>query len=147
MEFGSEQRRGPETHELAKDVTERQSVQNANGVKGALIFEVFLHFLLNGNETGKHVAVSVDDAFGIAGGTGGEDDLQSVVGCEVIDDARLLCGQRRLEVFKSNLRRAGGEKRNFGGVASDAFGRDFASDAPHEIERASEIDGDGDDAT
>ena len=37
MEFGGEQRRHPEAHELAEDVAEGQGVQEAEGVDPALV--------------------------------------------------------------------------------------------------------------
>jgi hypothetical protein len=146
MQFGGEERGGPQTHELAEDMTEWESVENANRVKGAFVFEIFLHFLLNGSETGEDVAVSVDDAFGISRGTGGKDDLESVVGCEVVDGGGLLSGECGGEVFEWEERRGGWEESEFGGVAEDVFGADFANDPVDEIERAGEIDRDGDDA-
>ena len=129
---------------MAEDVTGWQGVEDSNGMEGALVLEILLHLLLNGCEAGEHVAVGVDDTFRIASGAGGEDDLEIVVGVEVIDNGGLLIGKSGGEIFEGETRGGGGEEPEFSGVADDAFGRDFAGDALNEIESAGEIDRDGD---
>ena len=129
VQLGGEQGRGPQSHELAEDMAEWQRVQDANGVKGLLELEILLHLLLDGSKAREHVAMGVDDAFGIAGGAGGEDDLQRVVGHQVVDGDGLLRGEGGGEVFEGRRGVLELEKREFGGVADETFGRYFALDA------------------
>ena len=64
VDLGGEQRRHPETHELAEDVAEWKAMQEAQRMHPALVLEVFLHLALDRAETGEYVPVGVDDAFG-----------------------------------------------------------------------------------
>ena len=76
VDLGGEQGWHPEAHELAEDVRERQGVEEAERVEGALVAAVFGDLALDGVERGEHVAVGVDDAFRLRRGAGGEDDLE-----------------------------------------------------------------------
>ena len=76
VEFGGEQRRHPEAHELAEDVAERQGVEEAQRMHPALILEIFCDLVFDGLQAGEDVAMGVDDAFGLGGGARGEDDLE-----------------------------------------------------------------------
>src|SRR5437764_13840487 len=62
-------------HGLAEHMAEREKVQETDGEKGAAVFEIFLDFALHRDDVGDDVAVGDDDAFGLGGGAGGEDDL------------------------------------------------------------------------
>ncbi len=75
VELGPIDGRNPEAHGLAKDVAEGQRVQDAQGVDEPQVTQIGLGGCFNGADTGQHVAVSYDDAFGIACGAGGEEDL------------------------------------------------------------------------
>ena len=76
MNLRRQQRRNPQAHELPKDVAKRQRMQNAQRVNEALVAQVLADLLFQGIERGQHIAVGVHDAFRLAGGAGGKDDLQ-----------------------------------------------------------------------
>src|SRR5579875_1017084 len=70
VDFRAEKRRNPEPHELAEDVTEGQSMQEAQRMYKTLVAQVLLHFLLDGCEARQDVAMGVNDTFGLGGGAG-----------------------------------------------------------------------------
>jgi hypothetical protein len=76
MDLSGEKRWKPKAHELSEDVAEGNGVEEAEGMEDALVFEILLHLALDGEGAGKDVGVGVDDAFGLGGGAGGEDDLE-----------------------------------------------------------------------
>ena len=49
------------------------------GANGPLIADVLLDFAFHRNDIGQNVAVRDDDAFGLGGGAGGEDDLGELI--------------------------------------------------------------------
>ena len=53
--------------------------KKAQRVDESLIAHVTLRGLLDGIHAGEHVSVGVHDALGVAGGAGGEEDLQGRV--------------------------------------------------------------------
>ena len=76
VDLRRQQRRNPQAHELAKNVAERQRMQNAQRMNEALVAQVLADLLFQGIERGQHIALGVHDALRLAGGAGGEDDLQ-----------------------------------------------------------------------
>ena len=76
VDLRCQQRRNPQPHELAKDVAERQRMQNAQRMNQALVAQVLGHLLFQGIERGQHIAVGMHDALRLPGSAGGEDDLQ-----------------------------------------------------------------------
>jgi hypothetical protein len=68
-------------------------------VEDALILQVLLYLSLDRSQTGKDITVRVNDAFGIGGGAGGEDDLGGI-GFAKIFDGRRLVQRERLEIFE-----------------------------------------------
>src|SRR5271170_1251850 len=46
----------------------------------ALVFLVLVHLAFDGADAGEDVGVGVDDALGLGGGAGGEDDLEGCLG-------------------------------------------------------------------
>ncbi len=95
VDFGREDGGDPEAHHLAEDVAEGEGVEEAEGVYDALVTHVGLSGEADGFEAGEDVAVGVDDAFGVAGGAGGEEDLEGRVVGESGDGDGLLFSYRK----------------------------------------------------
>ena len=79
VDFGGEEGGDPEAHELAEDVAEGQGVEEAQGMEAAFVAAIFGDLVFDGLEADEDVAVGVDDALGLGGGAGGEDDLEGGV--------------------------------------------------------------------
>ena len=76
VQLGGEDRWNPQAHGLAEDVAQRQRVQNAQRMNQPLVAHVRLGAVFDGAHAGQHVAVRKHDALGVAGGAGGEENLQ-----------------------------------------------------------------------
>ena len=72
-------RRDEGGHGLAEHVAERQQVQEADGKKRPRVFAVFLDLAFHRNDVRENVAMRDDDALGLGGGAGGEDDFGDLV--------------------------------------------------------------------
>ena len=79
VEFGGEQGGDPEAHEVAEDVADGKGLEETEGVDEALVATIAGDFGFDGGEAGEDVAVGVDDAFGVRGGAGGENDLKGAM--------------------------------------------------------------------
>ncbi len=79
MHLRGHQRRNPQAHELPEDMAERQRVQKAQRMHEALVRQIFLHLALDGFKACDDVAMSMDDALGLGGGSGGKQNLQRSV--------------------------------------------------------------------
>ena len=95
VNLGGEQGWHPQAHELPEYVRERQCVEEAERVKWSLVAAVSADLALDGVERGEYVAVGMDDAFGLGGGAGGEDDLQWRAAVEVSYRLVVGCGVLR----------------------------------------------------
>ncbi len=147
VDFGGEQGRGPEAHELAEDVAERQAVEEAQRMKRPLEGEVLLHLALDGVEAGEDVAMGVDDAARCGGGAGGEDDLEGrVEGDGGGDGEERLGGEGAGEVVEGEVGEGGGEGGEAGSVGEDEPGGDVGDDVGGELGRAGGVEWDGEDA-
>ena len=72
-------RRNEGRHRLAEHVAERQEVQKANRRKWPAPLAVLHDFAFDRNDVRQDVAVGDDDAFGLGGRAGREDDLRHIV--------------------------------------------------------------------
>ena len=95
VQLGGEDGRNPQTHGLAEDVAQRQRVQNAQGMDQPLVAKIGLRAVLDGPHAGQHVAVGDHDAFGIAGGAGGEENFAAGFRARALQFGRLLQRARR----------------------------------------------------
>ncbi len=86
-------RRHERPHRLPEHVAERQQVEKADWQKRLCPLTVLGDLLFDGNDIGQYVPVGDDDALGICGGAGGEDDLCGIVRRQVWV---LLCSGRLL---------------------------------------------------
>ena len=66
-------------HRLAEHVAERQKIEKANRQERLRPLPVLRDLLLDGNDVGEDVPVGDDDALGIGGRAGREDDLRGIV--------------------------------------------------------------------
>ncbi len=113
-------------------------------MKGTFVFEVFRHFLFDGLEAGENVSVGVDDAFGLAGGAGSEDDLQGIGGGQVIDGGVGLRSEDGVEI--GECERGQGEGGDLARIADDQERLNIGGDTGGEVERAGVVERDGDNA-
>ena len=107
MHLRGHQRRNPQSHELPEDMAERQRVQEAQRMHDALVGQIFLHLALDGLKACDHVAMSMDDAFGLGGGSRGEENLQRRIRPEAWLQQRSIKrrrGQSGGELFEANAR-------------------------------------------
>ena len=104
VDFGAKDGRDPDAHGLAEDVAQREGVKKAQRVDESLIAHVTLRGLLDGFHAGEHVSVGVHDALGVAGGAGGEEDLQGRVESNSGYGRGLMVGQARRPFFKLDAR-------------------------------------------
>ncbi len=95
--------RNPEAHGLAEDVAQRQRVQNAQRMNEPLIAHVWLGAVFDWADAGQHVAVREHDAFGIAGGAGGEENLQRRVVGQRRNGPRLGAGSSACQSSKARV--------------------------------------------
>ena len=115
VQLGAEDGRDPEAHGLAEDMAQRQRVQNAQRMDEPLVAHVGLGAVFNGPHAGQHVAVGDDDAFGVAGGAGGKENLERGFVRKAGDGAHLRGGKMAEPIFK-------GERGNGGsGVRRGQF--------------------------
>ena len=94
VDLGAEDGGNPQAHGLAEDVAERQRVEEAQGVDVFLVAQVGLGSLHDGVDAGEDVAVRVNDALWVAGGAGGEEDLERCVAREAGNRAGFFDGER-----------------------------------------------------
>ena len=93
VQFGGKDGWHPEAHGLAEDVAQRQRVQYAQRMDEALVAHVGLGAVFDGPYAGQHVAVRDDDAFGVAGGAGGKENLERGLVRQAGDGAHLRGGK------------------------------------------------------
>src|SRR5580700_9666712 len=101
-------------------MAQRQGVKESEWMHPALIFPVLQHLALNGADTGEHVGVSMNDALGLGGGAGGEDDLKGGLrGDGFADGVVRLGGELDVQVEEPEVRNlvCAGEVVNQVGVA------------------------------
>ena len=123
MELGGEDGRNPEAHGLAEDVAERQRVQNAQRMDEPLVAHVGLGAFFDGPDAGEHIAVREHDAFGVAGGAGGEENLRagfrlerpemapaSSAGSSVSQSSKASVGMDAAGTARRRVWRAGGHR-------------------------------------
>jgi hypothetical protein len=91
--------------------------------------------------------MGVDDALGIGGGAGGEDDLEGRVEGDGGGNGEVgLRGEVGAEVVEGELREGCGEGGEMGGVGEDELGGDVGDDARGELGRAGGVEWNGEDA-
>jgi hypothetical protein len=146
VQFSAIDGRHPQTHGLAEDVAQGQRVQNAQRMHHALVAEVGLRGSLDGLKAGQHVAVGEDDAFGIAGGAGGEQDLQLRLGAEAGHGAERRVGQGRGPVLKGHAGDADRQLIDEDEIAYGHLGRDIGGDAGSEVGGAGGVQRNGENA-
>ncbi len=78
--FAGDHGRDEGRHGLSEQVAERQQIQEADGRERAHVFAVFFDALVDRLQVREDVAMRDGDAFRVAGGAGGEEDLGHVVG-------------------------------------------------------------------
>jgi hypothetical protein len=153
MNFCAEDRRDPQTHELAEDMAEGQRVQKVQRVEDALVLEVLLHLGLDGVETRKHIAMGMDDSLGLGGGAGGKENLKGRVEgeCGIAEIGLLRLRQGGGKVFKAEFRQGWkevwGEFTKQRRIADDEPGLCVVDDAIREVQGSGGIERDHDDAT
>ena len=72
-------RRNERRHGLSEHVAQRQQVEKSDGRERAGVAEVFLHLIFDRNNVGQNVPMRDDDALGLGGGAGGEDDFGGLI--------------------------------------------------------------------
>jgi hypothetical protein len=100
VQLGGKNGWNPQPHGLPENVAQRQRVQNAQGMNQPLIAHIGRRAVLDGSHAGQHVAVSDHDALGIAGGAGGEQNLQRRLAAKPLHRAGLFRGQGRGPVLE-----------------------------------------------
>ncbi len=125
--------RNPEAHGLAEDVAQRQGVENAQGMDEALVAQIGLRRFRDGSHAGQHIAVGEHDALGIAGGAGGEEDLERGGGGEAGDGAGFFGGEVGEPVLKRDLRDFDGQLAEQEHIAYGEFGGYVGGDAGGEV--------------
>ena len=150
-------RRHERPHRLSEHVAERQQIEEADRQKRPGPLPVLRDLPLDRHDVGEDVPVGDDDALGVGGGAGREDDLRRIVRRQIRDQvgwrllrrgASHLC-IRGMQKLRSDLgqrpHRAGGIGQR-GGVddlaGEDGAGADDLGDARQKRCRRAVVDGD-----
>ncbi len=133
MHLGGKDGWDPQPHHLAEDMAQRQGVQKTQGMEGLLIAHVGLRAVGDGLHAGQHVAMGMDDALGVAGGAGGEENLQRSCVREPLHRAGFLLRQRCEPIFKAEQRESGRQLMQQQSVAHGQLGPHIGADPAGKI--------------
>src|SRR6185437_1014313 len=131
----------PHAHGLTEHVAERQRVQETQRVHDFFIAEIALGGSFDGTDAGQHVAVGVNDALGIAGGAGREEDLQRGIGAEDCDGRAVRDGQRAGPFLECDAGNACWKLTDEQRVADGEFGLRVVEDARCEVDASVGVKG------
>jgi hypothetical protein len=147
VDFGGQQCRSPQAHELPEDVAQRKAVEEAKGMKGPLIAAIFCDLTLDGIEAREDIAMGVNYAFGFSSGAGSEDDLEGRIkrhGGSNGEDR--LFGEANRQFVEGKMRKVSWQQGEMCVIGKDQPWDDIGNDAGGEFSRAGGIKWNGENA-
>jgi hypothetical protein len=96
--------KGGEKHsqKLSEDVTQRQQIQEADGMNQTLILQIGKNSLLKRRNVGQHVAMGDDNTLRIGSRSGSKNDLENLITVHLARKAHLvrMTRQSLAEIFQ-----------------------------------------------
>ena len=83
IDFSAEELRNEDSHQLSKDVAQRQQAKKTQRMYESFPARISLEFFFNGREVGEEISMCETDAFRFGGRSGSKDDFDEVVGLYV----------------------------------------------------------------